>query len=206
MKINCLYGLNGFPLKSPDKHLKMTGGYNSWNIVNIITKMKILVWMHWLIINVVLSIWLEFAIEKNCWENIHCNFWSFYLLFFCSWLVISLDQISQYLSNIPIYLVVISFLFSKWFMQCMYLAKPTTTIRMWHKINFFKQNKIVWIQFSFSETSYLNKAREPSLHYYLSKVQMKIDRFIPFTRAFTHIYPGFELCSLSISYEDNCWT
>ena len=55
--------------------------------------------------------------------------------------------------------------------------------RIWHKVNFFKRS---WTglnsEFSFSWTSCLTKAEEPSLPYYLPIGGGRIIRFIPFPR------------------------
>ena len=51
--------------------------------------------------------------------------------------------------------------------SCMYLSNPSPMSKMWHKVNFLSGKKLVWIQFSFSLSGCLTKAKEPTLHYYL---------------------------------------
>ena len=50
----------------------------------------------------------------------------------------------------------------------MYLSNPSATNRIWHTVNSFKQSKSgLNLEFSFSLTGYLTKAKESSLSYYL---------------------------------------
>ena len=47
-------------------------------------------------------------------------------------------------------------------------TQPLRSDRIWHKVNFFKRSSTgLNSEFSFSLTSYLTKAEEPSLSYYL---------------------------------------
>ena len=49
------------------------------------------------------------------------------------------------------------------------LLDHSTIGKMWHSVNFFKQNKVgLNSEFSFSYTGYLTKAKELSLPYYLT--------------------------------------
>ena len=81
--------------------------------------------------------------------------------------------------------------------------------RKWHKVNFKRSLTGLNSEFSFSQTSCLTKAEEPSLPYYLPIAGGRITGFIPFPRVlglcemqslsskiWTHV-------AVSISYDDN---
>ena len=93
------------------------------------------------------------------------------------------------------------------------IYQPLRSGRIWHKVNFFKQSLTgLNSEFSFSWTSCLTKAEEPSLPYYLPIAGGRIIGFIPFprvlvlcevqsvsSRIWTHV-------AVSISYDDNHYT
>ena len=64
-----------------------------------------------------------------------------------------------------------------------YIYQPLRSGRMWHKVNFFKRCFTgLNSEFSFSQTSWLTKAEESSLPYYLPIAEGRIIGFIPFSR------------------------
>ena len=93
------------------------------------------------------------------------------------------------------------------------IYQPLLSGRIWHKVNFFKRSLTGFnSEFSFSYTSYLPKAEEPSLSYNLPIAGGRIIGFIPFPRVLV-------LCEMqsvssriwtrvavSISYDDNHYT
>ena len=93
------------------------------------------------------------------------------------------------------------------------IYQPLCSGRIWHKVNFFKRSLTgLNSEFSFSETSSLTKAEEPSLSYYLPIAGGRIIGFIPFPRVLV-------LCEMQwvssriwtrvamlISYGDNNYT
>ena len=97
--------------------------------------------------------------------------------------------------------------------SCIYIYQPLRSGRIWHKVNFFKRSLTgLNSEFSFSLTSCLTKAEEPSLSYYLPIAGGRIIGFIPFPRVLV-------LCEMqsvssriwtrvavSISYDDNHYT
>ena len=89
-----------------------------------------------------------------------------------------------------------------------HIYQPLRSGRIWHKRSLTGLKS----EFSFSSTSYLTKAEEPSLPYYLPIAGGRIIGFIPFPRV-------LELCEMqsvssriwtrvavSISYDDNHYT
>ena len=93
------------------------------------------------------------------------------------------------------------------------IYQPLRSGRIWHKVNFFKRILTgLNSEFSFSSTSCLTKAEEPSLSYYLPIAGGRIIGFIPSPRVLV-------LCEMlsvssriwtrvavSISYADNDYT
>ena len=78
-------------------------------------------------------------------------------------------------------------------------TQPLRSDRIWHKVNFFKQSLTGFnSEFSFSETSCLTKAEEPSLSYYLPRAGGRIIGFIPFPRVLV-------LCEMQ-SVSSRIWT
>ena len=68
----------------------------------------------------------------------------------------------------------------------MYLPNLSTTGKMRHKVNFFKQSKTgLNSDFSFFQTGCLTKAIELSLFNYLPIAEERKDGFIPFSEALT---------------------
>ena len=66
-------------------------------------------------------------------------------------------------------------------LNCIY--QPLRTGRIWHKVSFFKRSLTgLNSEFSFSKTSCLTKAVEPSLPYYWPIAGGRIIGFIPFPR------------------------
>ena len=94
---------------------------------------------------------------------------------------------------------------SWWTLYIYHIYQPLRSGRIWHKVNF-------WIQScSFSYTSCLTKAEEPSLPYYLPIAGERIG-FIPFPRVLA-LYEMQSVSSriwtcvaVSISYDDNHYT
>ena len=97
--------------------------------------------------------------------------------------------------------------------QTNHIYQPLHSGRIWHKVNLFKRSLTgLNSEFSFSFTSCLTKAEEPSLPYYLLIVGGRIIGFIPFPRVLA-------LCEMqsvssriwtrvavSIPYDDNHYT
>ena len=91
-----------------------------------------------------------------------------------------------------------------------YIYQLLRSGRIWHKVSFFKRSLTgLNSEFSFSKTSYLTKAEEPSLPCYLPIAGGRVIGFIPFPRVLV-------LCEIqsvssriwtrvtvSISYDDN---
>ena len=76
---------------------------------------------------------------------------------------------------------------------------PLRSDRIWHKVNFFKRSLTgLNSEFSFSLTSCLTKAEEPSLSYYLPIAGGRIIGFIPFPRV-------LGLCEMQ-SVSSRIWT
>ena len=64
-----------------------------------------------------------------------------------------------------------------------HIYQPIRSGRIWHKVNFFKRSLTgLNSEFSFSKTSCLTKAEEPSLPYYLHITEGRIIGFIPFPK------------------------
>ena len=79
-------------------------------------------------------------------------------------------------------------------------TQPLRSGRIWHKVNFLKRSLTgLNSDFSFSKTSCLTKAEEPSLSYYLPIAGGRIIGFIPFPKGISAMWnvisPGFELVS-----------
>ena len=78
-------------------------------------------------------------------------------------------------------------------------TQPLHSGRTWHKVNLFKQSLTgLNLEFSFSSTSCLSKAEEPSLSYYLPIAGGRIIGFIPFPRVLV-------LCEMQ-SVSSKIWT
>ena len=82
--------------------------------------------------------------------------------------------------------------------------------RIWHKVNFLKRSLTgLNSEFSFSKTSCLTKAEEPSLPYYLPIAGGRIIGSIPFPRVLVlcemqSVTSRIWTCvTVSISYDDN---
>ena len=60
------------------------------------------------------------------------------------------------------------------------IYQPLRSSRIWHKVNFKRSLTGLNSEFSFSQTSCLTKAEEPSLSYYLPIAGGRIIGFIPF--------------------------
>ena len=93
-----------------------------------------------------------------------------------------------------------------------HIYQPLRSGRIWHKVNFKAEFNSLNSEFSFSLTSCLTKAEEPSLSYYLPIVGGRVIGFIPFPRvlvlyemhlAWSRIWT---LVAVSISYDDNNYT
>ena len=92
------------------------------------------------------------------------------------------------------------------------IYQPLRSGRIWHKVNFKRSLTGLNPEFSFSQTSCLTKAEEPSLSYYLPIAGGRIIGFIPFPRVLVLC----EMQSVSsrnwtriavfISYGDNDYT
>ena len=85
-----------------------------------------------------------------------------------------------------------------WGWWYIHIYQPLRSGRIWHKVNFFKRSFTgLNSEFSFSYTSCLTKAEEPSLPYYLPIAGGRQIGFIPFTRVLVlcemQSRPGFEL-------------
>ena len=85
--------------------------------------------------------------------------------------------------------------------------------RRWHKVNFFKRSLTGFnSEFSFSSTSFLTKAEEPSPSYYLRIDWGGIIGFVPFPRILVLSEMPSVSSSIwtrvvvSISYDDNHYT
>ena len=94
-----------------------------------------------------------------------------------------------------------------------HIYHPLRSGRIWHKVNFFKRSLTgLNSEFSFSETSCLTKAKEPSLPYYLPIAGGRIIGFIPFPRVLVlcemqSVSSRIWTCvAMSISYDDNHYT
>ena len=81
--------------------------------------------------------------------------------------------------------------------MCIYW--PIKSNRMWHKINFFKQRLTgLNLEFFFSYTCFLTKAKGPNLSFYLPLTGGRIIRLVPFPRALV-------LCEMQPASSKN-WT
>ena len=79
-----------------------------------------------------------------------------------------------------------------------YLPKPLRSGGMWHKVIFKRSLTGLNSEFSFSWTSFLTKAEEPRLSYYLPIAGGRIIGFIPFPRVLV-------LCEMQ-SVRSRIWT
>ena len=94
-----------------------------------------------------------------------------------------------------------------------HIYQPLRLGRIWHKVNFFKRSLTgLNSEFSFSKTSCLTKAEEPSLPYYLPITGGRIFGFIPFPRVLVLCemlsvrYRIWTRVAVSIPCDDNHYT
>ena len=93
-----------------------------------------------------------------------------------------------------------------------HIYQPLCSGRIWHKVNFKQSLTGLNSEFSFSYTSCLIKAEEPSLPYYLAIAGGRIIGFIPFPRVLVLCemqsvsYRIWTRVTVSMSYDNNHYT
>ena len=90
-----------------------------------------------------------------------------------------------------------------------HIYQPLRSGRIWHKVNFYAVFNRFESEFSFSLTSCLTNAEEPSLPYYLPIAGGRIIGFIPFPRVCEMQSVSSRIwtrVAVSISNDDNHYT